>query len=236
VRARRREAVAMSDSALPDPPGLRPVPAIGPVEWRGPRRTAALIAVVVAVALALLVVRASGVLREESPLPPLPEAAAVAPGIVRGAEPTDADLQRLRDDYDVRAVVAVGGASVEAQAAAEALGLALHDVAVDPTTEVPPADAVAALVEFLHRTASDRDRDGGLVYVYDVTGTGPVVVTTLMLALLDGQPLASALDALAPDVRTALTPAVQAALAQVAAAPSDPAAAGPYAALAGVRL
>jgi len=92
------------------------------------------------------------------------------------------------------------------------------------------------LVEFLHRTAPDRDRDGGLVYVYDVTGTGPVVVTTLMLALLDGQPPASALDALAPDVRAALTPAAQAALAQVAAAPNDPTAAGPYAALSGVRL
>ena len=226
----------MSDSAPPDPSGRRPVPAIGPVEWRGPRRTAALLAVVVTVALALLAVRASGVLREESPLPPLPEVAAVAPGIVRGAEPTDADLQRLRDDYDVRAVVAVGGSSVEAQAAAQALGMALHDVAVDPTTEVPPADAVSALVEFLHRTAPDRGRDDGLVYVYDVTGTGPVVVTTLMLALLDGQPLASALDALAPDVRSALTPAARTALAQVAAAPSDPAAAGPYGALSGVRL
>jgi hypothetical protein len=219
----------------PDP-SVRPVPAIGPVEWRGPRRTAALLAVVMTMALALLGVRASGVLHEESPLPPLPEVAAVAPGILRGAEPTDADLQRLRDKYDLRAVVAVGGSSVEAQAAAQALGIALHDVAVDPITEVPPPDAVAALVQFLHRTVPNRGRDGGLVYVYDVTGTGPVIVTTLMLALLDGQPLASALDPLAPDVRTALTPAARTALAQVAAAPTDPAAAGPYAALSGVRL
>ena len=227
----------MSDSAPPDTSGLRPVPAIGPVESRGPWRTAALVAVVLTVALALLAVRASGVLREESPLPPLPEVAAVVPGIVRGAEPTDADLQRLRDDYDVRAVVAVGGSSVETRAATQALGMALHDVAVDPTTEVPPADAVSALVEFLHQSAPDRGRDGGgLVYVYDVTGTGPVVVTTLMLALLDGQPLASVLDALAPDVRAALTPAARTALAQVAAAPSAPAEAGPYAALSGVRL
>ena len=226
----------MSDSAPPDPSGLRPVPAIGPVEWRGPRRTAALLAVVVTVALALLAVRASGVLREESPLPPLPEVAAVAPGIVRGAEPTDADLQRLRDDYDVRAVVAVGGSSVEAQAATQALGMALHDVAVirPPRSaggrglrvggvlrQSAPAAAGTAVVT--STSTSHRYRSGGR---HDAHAGAPRRATAGV-----GARRSRARRPGGPDTSRA-----DSGLPQVAAAPRRSRGGGPYAALSGVRL
>lgn len=212
-------------------------PAVGPVQSMEWRRVVAVLVTVAVVMVLLLVVRASGVLRAEGTLPPLPEITQVAPGIVRGARPKDADLQRLRNDYGVRGIVAVGSASIETQASTQYLGIPLHEVILDAATGSPSADQLATLVRFFALIDPDRGQTGGFVYLYDGSGLGPVVVTTLMLQLLDGAQLPAALAELDPTVRAALTPPQLVALDQVAAAAAgDPARAGPYALLVGVRL
>ncbi len=164
--------------------------------WRGGLR---LLGLTVLLALALLV-RASGVLHPATagpPLPPLPGAALVEPGVLRGGQPQDLDLANLRDRFRVRAVVDVDGTSVDEQAVAGGLGLRLLVLHLYGTA-APSADdvlAVLALVRFVHGAGGA----GGAVYLHDSTGHGPVLVIAAMLRLLRGVPLTTVLRQLSRD-------------------------------------
>jgi hypothetical protein len=147
---------------------------------------------------AALFVRASGVLRTgptDRSLPPLLGVAAVAPGLLRGGEPSDAEMMRLRDDYGVRAVVDVDGMDVEERAVTRALGLRTHELLL--TDRRPPtAGDIQGLLRFLRAApVGQPDGSGGVVYLHDLDGRGPVLVVAAILQLLRGDPLETVLDA-----------------------------------------
>lgn len=218
---------------------LLDAPAFGPVAALSRRHRGGVVAALVVAVAALLLVRASGVLHPDRDLslPPVPAAALVAPGIVRGGQPTELDLVRLRDDFGVRAVVAVGGASVEERAVTRGLGVALLELDVADSVE-PPAAVLLALIRFLRQVDPAAGRDGGgIVYVHDLTGTGPVVVVAAMLQLLSGQQLSAVLAGLDPGELEGLgTPELVALTEVAAAARGDGGAAGEYRALVGTGL
>src|SRR5262249_19147234 len=138
--------------------------------WRGGLR---LLGLAVLLALALLV-RASGVLHPAAarpPPPPLPGAALVGPGVLRGRQPPGLDLAHLPDRFRVRAVVDVDGTSVDEQAVAGGLGLRLLALHLYDTA-VPSADDVLAVLALVRLVRGA----GGAVYLHDSTGHGPVLV------------------------------------------------------------
>jgi hypothetical protein len=178
-------------------PGTPAFGACEPVGWR--RRIAVVLSLLVLLGLALYV-RVSGVMRtghSDESLPPLLAVASVAPGVLRGGQPSDIELLRLRDNYGVRAVVDVDGMDAEEKAVTGALGLRSLELAVSDR-QPPTADEVLRLVRFLRSTAATQPgSDGtGVVYMHDFDGRGPVLQVTAMLQLLRGEPLPAVLDQL----------------------------------------
>jgi hypothetical protein len=178
-------------------PGTPAFGACEPVGWR--RRLAVVLSLVALLGLALYV-RVSGVMRtgpSDASLPPLLAVATVAPGVLRGGQPSDIELLRLRDSYGVRAVVDVDGMEVEEKAVTGALGLRSLELTVSDR-QPPTAEEILRLVRFLRSTAATQPgNDGtGVVYMHDFDGRGPVLVVTAMLQLLRGEPLPTVLNRL----------------------------------------
>jgi hypothetical protein len=102
-----------------------------------------------------------------SNLPPLPGAAEVEPGIVRGGEPGDLDLIRLRDYFSVRSVVQLDREDPEERAVAEGLGLAILQLAI-PEGEAPTAEQMLAVVAVARAAEAARSVDPHHdVYIHD---------------------------------------------------------------------
>jgi hypothetical protein len=192
-------------------PALGPLPALG--------RPAVLLRVTIVVCLLAVAVlaRNSGALRAEavdSVVPPMPAAAQVLPGVLRGAAPSDVELTQLRDSYGVRALVAVAGASIEERAVVRSLDLELLEL--DVIDEAPPGPE--PMLELVRLVRSTTEVPGHAVYVHDASGRGPDLITAAaMLQVLDGVPPPAVLAGLAPEERAVLGPAHLAALDAVAA-------------------
>jgi hypothetical protein len=162
--------------------------------------------------------------------------AAVVPGLVRGGQPDDTDLMRLRDDYGGRWVAGVDGMQAEEQATARSLGLRTLRLDI-PDDGAPSAGEVLALVRFLHGTAADRraGAGSGVVYLHDTTGHGSVLVVAAVLKLLRGWPLPDVLRERSSQSTGGFNAQQLLALQEVAAVvKGDPRPDGPYAALRGV--
>jgi hypothetical protein len=173
-------------------------PAFGACEAPGWRRSVAVVLVLAALLGLALYLRASDVLRgghTDKSLPPLLAVATVAPGLLRGGEPSDIEILRLRDYYGVRGVVDVDGMDVEEKAVTRSLGLRTLELAVT-ARRAPTAQEMLRLVQFLRSTvATQPGGDGsGVVYMHDLDGRGPVLIVTAMLQLLRGVPLSTVLD------------------------------------------
>jgi len=210
-------------------------PALGagePLGWRS--RTVRLAVLIGLVAVACLV-RVTGVLHPgaaDPALPPAPAVALVAPGVVRGSQPQDLDLVRMRDDYGIRAVVDLSGWSIEERAAARGLGLRMLVLPV-PDRAPPSAADILTLVRFARPPGAART--GGL-YLHDTTGRGPVVVVAAILRLLRGAALPTVLHQLSRDELADLSGQQLVALQDVDAVLHRRApATAPYAALRGVN-
>jgi hypothetical protein len=194
-------------------------PAFGACEPLGWRRSLAVVLSLAALLGLALYVRVSGVMRTgptDTSLPPLLAVATVAPGVLRGGEPSDIELLRLRDSYGVRAVVDVDAMDVEEKAVTGGLGLRTLDMTV--TDRQPPtAEEILRLVRFLRSTAATRPgSDGsGVVYMHDIDGRGPILVVTAMLQLLRGVPLSTVLDDLRAESSSGLSGAQLRALHEV---------------------
>jgi hypothetical protein len=175
--------------------------------------------VLAAVAVLALGVRSSGLLRPDPSgyqLPPLPAAARVAPGLLRGGQPAELDLVLLRDDFGVRGVVDVDGPSAEERAVT--VGLGMRPVEVTVGDEVAPSpQQLLELVRFVRsETVAATDGRIGTVYLHDTTGTGPVLVVSAALLLLDRVPLADVRSRFPAEGPDAFTPAQSLALEQIA--------------------
>jgi hypothetical protein len=206
-------------------------PGFGPVEPLSRRRRAAVLAALAVLLVLALGIRASGALRGERPdpsLPPLPAAVVVAPGLVRGGQPQDLDLVRLRHDHGGYGLVDVDGMTLEEQAVARGLGLRTLQLTV-PEGGAPTAAHLVALVDFVRSAGIGTDR---MVYLHDTTGQGAVVTVAAMLQLLRGVPLATVLG---PAPEREFSARQTLALRQLDAVVRDGArATGPYAALRGM--
>lgn len=175
------------------------------------------VTVVVCLLAVAVLARNTGVLRAEpadSVVPPLPAAAQVVPGVLRGAAPSDIELTQLRDSYGVHAVVAVAGASIEERAVVRSMELDLFEL--DVLDEGPPGpEPMLGLVRFVRSATAVQ---GQVVYVHDAFGRGPDLITAVaMLQVLDGATAPAVLAGLRPDERALLGPAHLAALDAVAA-------------------
>jgi hypothetical protein len=118
-----------------------------------------------------------------------PDVQAVAPGLLIGGAPSDADLQDLADGYRVDAVVNLDAPSVAEQVTAASLHQAYLYLPL--SAGMSPAWAqLRVLVGFMRRYTAR----GGWVYLHDDVGGGRAVTTAAMLLLLRGQtwPAASA--------------------------------------------
>ncbi|WP_306215178.1 glycosyltransferase family 39 protein [Actinoplanes sp. RD1] len=184
-------------------PGSAPVSAsAGPVARRAVVIRLGALGVMLVLALA-----ARAVLHEEpSPLPALPHAATVLPGVVRTGQPAEADLVRLHEDYGVRAMIAVDGrddstlSGAEEGAAAESAGIRFLGLRTGDSGVLSAAQ-VTAIAEVL------RDSPG-VVLLHDRTGDGPVHLLAAAVRILERTPAGEVLastPALSPAQRTALT-------------------------------
>jgi hypothetical protein len=201
------------------PRQLPDTPAFGPCAPSGWRRRIAVPLVLAALLGTALGIRASGVLGPgpaDRSLPPLPAVAGVAPGLLRGGEPSDAEILRLRDDYGVRAVVDVDGMDVEETAVTRSLGLRTLQLTV-ADGRAPTAPDMLRLVRFLRSTVAARPGPGGagMVYLHDLDGRGPVRIVAAMLQVLRGVPMSEVLDGLRADRARELTAAESLALDEV---------------------
>jgi hypothetical protein len=219
--------VAMTDVVHGSPPAVR---AIGAATL--PRRARLVrLGVLAGLVVLALGVRSAGLLSPDPSgyqLPPLPAAAQVAPGLLRGGQPAELDLVLLRDDFGVRGVVDVDGASAEEQAVTAGLGMRLLEVAVGE--QGPSPRQLLELARFARSAATAPPSGGraGAVYLHDTTGTGPVLVVSAAMLLLDHVPLPEVLGRLRADGADELTPATRHVLQQIAdvaagrAAPDNP--------------
>jgi hypothetical protein len=192
-------------------------PAMGNLPALGRHAVLLRVTAVVCLLAVLVLTRNTGALRAEpadSLVPPLPAAAQVVPGVLRGAAPSDVELSRLRDSYGVRAVVAVAGASIEERAVVRSMDLELFEPAV--LGEGPPGpEQMLELVRFVRSATAVP---GQVVYVHDAFGRGPDLITAAaMLQVLDGATAPAVLAGLRPEERAVLGPAHLAALDAVAA-------------------
>ena len=207
---------------------LPDVPAFGACAPYGRGRRILVPVVLIVLLGAALGVRASGVLRSgPADRPPLPAAAEVAPGLVRGGPPADIDLLHLRDVYGVRAVVDVDGMDVEERAVTGSLGLRTLELNV-AAGRPPTAGELLELVRFLRSTVAT-----GVVYLHDSDGRGPVVIVSAMLQVLRGVAPATVLDGLRAAGAPAFTGAESLALSEVAGVRDGTTPGGAYAVLRG---
>jgi len=188
-------------------PGPTGVPAIGPVPVLARRSVLLRITAVVCLLALAVVVRNAGGLSggaEESGVPPIPGAAVVVPGVLRGAAPSDHELAQLHSSFDVGAVVALGGASVEERAVARDLDVRVLELDIDADAN-PSPQQVLEVVGFVRDTTATTGRS---VYLHDATGSGPaLIVSAAMLQILDDPAAAgTVLDRLPPADRAALQP------------------------------
>jgi hypothetical protein len=215
---------------------LPDVPAFGACAPSGRRRRVAVVLVLVLLLGTALAIRASGVLdpTADRKLPPLPAAAFVAPGLVRGGRPGDIDFLRLRDAYGVRAIVDVDGMDAEEEAVTSSLGLRTLQFDV-PDDRAPAAADLLGLLRLLRSTMATRAGDDGtgVVYMHDADGRGPVLMVTAMLQVLRGMPPATALDALRAGSAEPITGAQTQALYELDRARAGLSPAGAYAVLRG---
>jgi hypothetical protein len=198
---------------LPDTPAFG---ACTPSGWRWRVAVLVVLSLVLGVALSI---RVSGVLRpaaSDSTLPPLQEIATVAPGLLRGGQPSDVEILRLRDVYGVRAVVDVDGMDVEEQAVTRSLGLRTLQLTV-ADGRAPTGRDMLRLVRFLRSTVATRPgvSGTGLVYMHDVDGRGPVRIVSAMLQVLRGDPLSTVLHDLQTGSTASVTGAEMHALSEV---------------------
>ncbi|WP_142058278.1 hypothetical protein [Pseudonocardia kunmingensis] len=155
-------------------------------------------------ALCVLVRNTGGVRAdvEDSRVPPMPGAALVLPAVLRGGAPSDTELAQLHSTFDVQAIVAIGGASVEERAVARDLDMQLLEF--DLGAEAPPSPAqLRELIGFVRATT---ETPGRAVYMHDATGSGPeLVVTAVMLQVVeDPSGRVGVLDRLDPADRAVL--------------------------------
>jgi hypothetical protein len=185
------------------PPGLGPPVALGSLVSVGRQHALARIGML-ALLLALgLAVRSSGLLQDEpSTLPALPDAAVVAPGVVRSGQPNEPDLVRIRDDYGVRAVIAINGrddstlSAVEEQTVAASLGLRFEMLRIPDDAALTPAQ-VSVVAKLLLAMNPSAQTSPNLVLVHDRTGRGPVLLLSAVIKVLDRQPVDAVLDSVA---------------------------------------
>jgi hypothetical protein len=106
----------------------------------------------------------------------------VAPGLVVGAAPGDADLEQLADSGEIGGVVNLGAPSVAEQVTAAALHLAYLHLPV-PLGGAPTWRQLRVLVLFMriHTTKGDS------VYLHDDTGDGRAATAAAMLLMLRGE-------------------------------------------------
>jgi hypothetical protein len=187
-------------------PGPPVTPAIGPVPALTLRSVLVRITAVVCLLALGVLVRNSGGLSAgaDDRVPPIPGAALVTAGVLRGASPSDHELAQLHSAFDVGAVVALGGAGVEEQAVARDLGVRVLEIDVDAAAN-PSPEQLLEVVGFVRDT---RAATGRSVYLHDATGAGPaLIVSSAMLQVLDDPAAASGvLDRLPPADRAALGP------------------------------
>ena len=216
---------------------LPATPAFGTCPPAGLRRRVVVLAVLVVLLTAALGVRASGVLRSgqtDESLSPTLAVTGVAPGLLRGGQPVDVELLRLRDDYGVRAVIDVNRMDVEEQAETRDLGLRTLELDLGDG-QAPTAPDMLRLVRFLRSTVAPRPGSGGtgVVYLHDADGRGSVLVLSAMLQVLRGVPLATVLDGLRAGGAPALSDAQSAALSDMERVRIGAAPTGAYAVLRG---
>lgn len=171
-------------------------------------------------------------------LPPLPGAAEVEPGIVRGGQPGELDLVRLRDYHSVRSVIEVDRADAEERAVVLGLDMAMLQLTV-ADGEAPSAEQLLAAVDVVRAAAASRAAGNphSDAYLHDTTGRGPVLVVAGALRLLHGTPLTEVVDTFTDPEREALTEAQLQALTEIAAVVQGGGpAGGRYEALRGVDL
>ncbi|WP_250007257.1 glycosyltransferase family 39 protein [Actinoplanes sp. M2I2] len=230
VRRRRSEPLPPAPSPTP---GTTRSPALGELVPVSRRATLVRAGALTALLAAALVVRAGGFLHEEpSTVPALPQAAAIAPGVVRTGQPAEADLVRLHDDYGVRGIIAIDGrddstlSDDEEEAAAESVGIQFLSL-TSPEGAALSAGQVSAVASLLHRTRSTGPPSPNLVLLHDRTGDGPVVLLGAAVRIL-GREDAGEVLASTPE----LTAAERRSLADLAAAvKGNGGANNPYAAL-----
>ena len=142
------------------------------------RRGAVALTLMLVLGLARLLVSV-GVIQVSSPRPAVQT---VAPGLVIGGAPSDADLQDLASGFRVDAVVNLDAPSVAEQATAASLGQGYLYLPL-PEDASPTRTQLQVLAGFMRRyTAGGRS-----VFLHDDVGGGRAVTTAAMLLLLRGQ-------------------------------------------------
>jgi hypothetical protein len=111
-----------------------------------------------------------------------PAVQTVAPGLVVGSAPGDADLQDLASDFRVDGVVDLDAPSVAEQAAAASLGQGYLHLPLPPDAS-PTRAQLQVLARFMRRYTARGDS----VYLHDDVGGGRAVTAAAMLLLLRGQ-------------------------------------------------
>ena len=139
-----------------------------------------------------------GVIQVSSPRPAVQT---VAPGLVIGGAPGDADLQDLASGFRVDGVVNLDAPSVAEQATAASLGQGYLYLPL-PQDASPTLAQLRVLARFMRRYTAGGDS----VFLHDDVGGGRAVTTAAMLLLLRGQRW--------PAVSAELTPAELASLSE----------------------
>jgi hypothetical protein len=128
-----------------------------------------------------------------NPLPPLPGAAYVTPHLVRGGQPADFEMLRLRNSYHVRAIVNLRLSRDSERDIAASFGLDFLSLPL-AAEAAPTADDLATLVTFVRR----YDNGSAVVYLHDDVGGDRAVTAGLMLLLLRGESLGAVMTTLSP--------------------------------------
>ena len=142
------------------------------------RRGAVVLTLILLLGVAKVLV-SKGVIQVSSPRPAVQ---AVAPGLLIGGTPSDADLQDLANGYRVDAVVNLDTPSVAEQVTAGSLHQAYLYLPLSAGRS-PTRSQLRVLAGFLRRYTVS----GGRVYLHDDVGGGRAVATAAMLLLLRGQ-------------------------------------------------
>jgi hypothetical protein len=159
-----------------------PSPALGPGGRLPPKVLHWRVAVVVTLILLLGLGRLSvslGIIKVSSLRPVV---ATVAPGLLVGGTPSDADLMDLASDDQVDGVVNLAGPSVAEQATAASLHQAYLYLPLAPDS-APTLSQLRELAGFVRRYTAG----GASVYLHDDVGGGRAVTTAAMLLLLGGR-------------------------------------------------